>query len=63
MTTPATPTATSGLGSLGAMLRLPHAAGLALSVFLLGFGLSLAVPYLTLYAVNRAGMTPCSSGC
>ncbi|WP_244897987.1 sugar efflux transporter [Deinococcus indicus] len=62
MTTPATPTAPSGLEGLGAMLRLPHAAGLALSVFLLGFGLSLAVPYLALYAVNRAGMTPLQLG-
>ncbi|MCD0166176.1 MFS transporter, partial [Deinococcus sp. 12RED42] len=62
MTTPTTSAAPSGPGSLGAMLRLPHAAGLALSVFLLGFGLSLAVPYLTLYAVNRAGMTPLQLG-
>lgn len=62
MTTPTTSAAPSGPGSLGAMLRLPHAAGLALSVFLLGFGLSLAIPYLTLYAVNRAGMTPLQLG-
>ncbi len=44
------------------MLRLPHAVGLALSVFILGFGLSLAVPYMALYAVNRAGMTPLQLG-
>ena len=63
MTTPTTSAAAAaGPGSLGAMLRLPHAAGLALSVFLLGFGLSLAIPYLTLYAVNRAGMTPLQLG-
>ncbi|GAA0511487.1 MFS transporter [Deinococcus depolymerans] len=62
MTTPLTSPAPPARPGLGAMLRLPHATGLALSVFLLGFGLSLAVPYLALYAVNRAGMTPFQIG-
>ncbi|GGR50435.1 putative sugar efflux transporter [Deinococcus seoulensis] len=57
--TVAAPPTPAGLGS---MLKLPHATGLALSVFLLGFGLSLAVPYLALYAVNRVGMSPFQIG-
>lgn len=45
-----------------ALLRLPHAPGLAASVFFLGFGLSIAAPYLSLYGVNRVGMTPLQLG-
>ncbi len=59
MTTTAPPAQSSGLG---AMLRLPHALPLALSCFLLGFGLSLAVPYMALYAVKKAGMSPLQLG-
>ncbi|UBV43812.1 sugar efflux transporter [Deinococcus taeanensis] len=60
MTTTTSPA--SARPSLRVMLRLPHAAGLALCVFLLGFGLSLAMPYMALYAVNRAGMSPLQLG-
>ncbi|GGK88421.1 putative sugar efflux transporter [Deinococcus radiotolerans] len=59
MTITAPPAHGSGLG---AMLRLPHALPLALSCFLLGFGLSLAVPYMALYAVKKAGMSPLQLG-
>ena len=44
------------------LLGLPYALGLALAVFLLGFGLSIALPYLSLFAVNEAHMTPLQLG-
>ncbi|WP_198170421.1 sugar efflux transporter [Deinococcus arboris] len=59
------PLSTSSLSPaavLPAVFRLPHAAGLALSVFLLGFGLSLAVPYMALFAVGEVGLTPLQLG-
>ena len=43
---------------LPALLRLPGFTGLALSVFFLGFGVSLSGPFLALYGVQRIGMTP-----
>lgn len=48
--------------TLRAVLRLPHAARLALSVFLLGFGLSLAIPFMALFAVQEAGLSPLQLG-
>lgn len=58
--TSAVPTSTGAM--LRALLRLPHAAGLAASVFLLGFGLSLAAPFLSLFGVNEVRMTPLRLG-
>ncbi|TDE86680.1 sugar efflux transporter [Deinococcus sp. S9] len=49
-------------GGLAAVWRLPHAARLALAVLLLGFALSLASPYMALFGVNRAHMTPLQLG-
>ncbi len=44
------------------MWRLPHVPGLSLSVFMLGFGLSLALPYLSLFGVNAVHMSPVQLG-
>lgn len=44
------------------LVRLPHAAGLGLSVFLLGFGLSISNPFMSLFAVNAAHLTPLQLG-
>ncbi|WP_233218584.1 sugar efflux transporter [Deinococcus arcticus] len=62
MTHPAPPTHGSPVRLLLAVLRLPHAARLALSVFLLGFALSLAVPFMALFAVQEAGLSPLQLG-
>lgn len=47
---------------LGQLWRLPHVPALTASVFMLGFGLSLAMPYLSLFGVKGVGMTPLQLG-
>ncbi|WP_309573481.1 sugar efflux transporter, partial [Deinococcus sp.] len=47
---------------LPTLLHLPGFAGLAASVFFLGFGVSLAGPFMALYGVNHIGMTPLQLG-
>lgn len=47
---------------LGQLWRLPFVPALTVSVFMLGFGLSLAMPYLSLFGVNAVGMTPLQLG-
>ncbi|THF88347.1 MFS transporter [Deinococcus sp. KSM4-11] len=47
---------------LPTLLQLPGFAGLAASVFFLGFGVSLAGPFMALYGVNHIGMTPLQLG-
>lgn len=44
------------------LVRLPHAAGLGLAVFLLGFGLSISGPFMALFAVKEAHLTPLQLG-
>ncbi|WP_102126655.1 sugar efflux transporter [Deinococcus planocerae] len=48
--------------ALAAIWRLPHAPGLAFTVLLIGLALSLAGPYLPLFAVNRLHLTPLQLG-
>ncbi|WP_199698586.1 sugar efflux transporter [Deinococcus cavernae] len=47
---------------LGRVWRLPHVPALTLSVFMLGFGLSMAMPYMSLFGVKAVGMTPLQLG-
>ncbi|WP_288432360.1 sugar efflux transporter [uncultured Deinococcus sp.] len=47
---------------LRSLARLPHALELSASVFLLGFGLSLANPFMALFGVNEVHMTPLQLG-
>ncbi|MFC4636801.1 sugar efflux transporter [Deinococcus hohokamensis] len=44
------------------LLRLPHALGLATSAFLMGFGLSVAAPFMALFGVNEVHLTPLQLG-
>lgn len=44
------------------LLRLPHALGLAISAFLMGFGLSVAAPFMALFGVNEVHLTPLQLG-
>lgn len=50
--------APAGSNVLLRVWRLPHIPALTLAVFLLGLGLSVAVPYMSLFGVEVAGMTP-----
>lgn len=47
---------------LNHLLRLPHAAGLALAAFLMGFGMSVAAPFMALYGINEVHLTPLQLG-
>ncbi|PNY80006.1 sugar efflux transporter [Deinococcus koreensis] len=57
-----TSTAPPPTALLPTLIRAPHFLGLAASVFFLGFGVSLAAPFLSLYGVNQIGMTPLQLG-